>query len=75
MIINIDEFLKDYKKKYGKLEVYRYGAQFSIEQDGVVLYRDVIPWETYRKVWECSKRVLDEKEDEIWMIKTKVKRH
>ena len=64
MIINIDEILKAYEKKYGKLEVDGYyGEQVTIERDGLILYQYIGLWKTYRKVWECSKRILDIKED------------
>ena len=67
MIINIDEIIKAYEKKYGPIEVYGYyGEQCTIEQDGVMLYQFIGLWETYREVWESSKRILDLKEDEIW---------
>ena len=68
MIINIDEIIKAYEKKYGPIEVDGYyGEQCTIEQDGVILYQSIGLWKTYREVWECSKRILDLKEDEIWM--------
>lgn len=68
MIINIDELLKKAKKIYGDLEWDGYyGEQVKIEQNGEILYQDIEPWEPYRKAWECSKRILDVKEDEIWM--------
>lgn len=68
MIINIDEIIKAYEKKYGPIEVDGYyGEQCTIEKDGVILYQNIGLWKTYREVWECSKRTLDIKEDEIWM--------
>ncbi len=64
MIINIDEFIKDYEKKHRPIEADGYyGEQVKIEQDGEILYQEIFPWEPYRKVWECSKRMLDMKED------------
>ena len=65
--LNIDEIIKAYEKKYGPIEVDGYyGEQCTIEQDGVMLYQFIGLWETYREVWERSKRILDIKEDEIW---------
>lgn len=67
MIINIDEFIKEYEKKYGKLEVDGYyGEQVTIKQDEKILLMYIEPWLSYREVWESSKRVLDAKEAEIW---------
>lgn len=43
-----------------------YGKQCTIEQAGEILYQGIGEWETYREVWEGSKRILDIKEDEIW---------
>ena len=66
MTINIKELLEDYKKKYGELEVDGYYVeQCTIERDGVILYRYIGLWKSYRNVWECSKRSLDIKEEEI----------
>ena len=74
MIINIDEIIKVYEKKHGPIEIDgHYGEQCTIEQDGEILYQGIGEWETYREVWESSKRILDLKEDEIWKIKTKTK--
>ena len=65
MIINIDEIIKAYEKKYGPIEVDGYyEEQCTIEQDGVILYQSIGLWKTYREVWESSKRILDIKEDE-----------
>lgn len=50
-----------------------YGEQCTIEQAGEILYQGIGEWETYREVWERSKRILDIKEDEKWAIRTKVK--
>ena len=64
MKLNIDEIIKAYEKKHGPIEVDGYyGEQCTIEQDGVMLYQFIGLWETYREVWECSKRILDIKED------------
>lgn len=42
MIINIDEIIKAYEKKYGPIEVDGYyGEQCTIEQDGVILYQGI----------------------------------
>lgn len=70
MTINIKELLEDYKKKYEELEVDGYyGEQCTIEQDGVILYQGIGEWRTYREVWECSKRILDIKEDNYGKIR------
>lgn len=68
MTINIKKILEDFEEKYGKLEVDGYYVeQCTIEQDGVILYQFIGLWETYREVWESSKRALDaKKEEEIW---------
>ena len=73
MIISIDEIIKAYEKKHGPLEVDgHYGEQVVIKQDeNIFMY--ISPWLMYREVWESSKRILDVKEDEKWMIKTKAK--
>ena len=73
MIINIDEIIKAYEKKHGPTEIDgHYGEQVVIKQDeNIFMY--ISPWLAYREVWESSKRILDIKEDEIWMIKTKAK--
>lgn len=73
MIINIDEIIKAYEKKHGPIEVDgHYGEQVVIKQDeNIFMY--ISPWLMYREVWESSKRILDVKEDEKWMIKTKAK--
>ena len=68
MKINIKDLIEKARKIYGELEVDGYyGEQCTIEQDGVILYQGIGEWRTYREVWECSKRILDLKEDEIWM--------
>lgn len=71
MIINIDEIIKAYEKKHGPIEIDgHYGEQVVIKQDEN-LFMYIEPWLSYREVWERSKRILDVKEDEKWMIKTK----
>lgn len=73
MIINIDEIIKAYEKKHGPIEIDgHYGEQVVIKQDEN-LFMYISPWLAYREVWEKSKRILDIKEDEKWMIKTKAK--
>lgn len=73
MIINIDEIIKAYEKKHGPIEIDgHYGEQVVIKQDEN-LFMYISPWLAYREVWERSKRILDIKEDEKWMIKTKAK--
>lgn len=65
--LNIDEIIKAYEKKHGPIEVDGYyGEQCTIEQAGEILYQGIGEWETYREVWEGSKRILDVKEDEKW---------
>lgn len=72
--LSIDEIIKDYEKKHGPIEIDgHYGEQVAIKQDeNIFMY--ISPWLAYREVWESSKRILDVKEDEKWMIKTKAKR-
>lgn len=72
--LSIDEIIKDYEKKHGPIEIDgHYGEQVLIKQDeNIFMY--ISPWLAYREVWESSKRILDVKEDEKWMIKTKAKR-
>ena len=63
--LNIDEIIKAYEKKHGPIETDgHYGEQCTIEQAGEILYQGIGEWETYREVWERSKRILDIKEDE-----------
>ena len=71
MTINIKEILEDFYERYGKkLEVDGYhGEQCTIEKDGVILYQSIGIWKTYREVWECSKRILDIKEDSYGKIR------
>ena len=71
--LNIDEIIKAYEKKHGPIEIDgHYGEQVVIKQDeNIFMY--ISPWLMYREVWESSKRILDVKEDEKWMIKTKAK--
>ena len=72
--LSIDEIIKDYEKKHGPIGIDgHYGEQVVIKQDeNIFMY--ISPWLAYREVWESSKRILDVKEDEKWMIKTKAKR-
>lgn len=71
--LSIDEIIKDYEKKHEPIEIDgHYGEQVVIKQDeNIFMY--ISPWLAYREVWESSKRILDVKEDEKWMIKTKAK--
>lgn len=74
MFFDVNEALKKAREVYGELEWDGYyGEQCTIEQAGEILYQGIGEWKTYREVWESSKRILDIKEDEIWMIKTKAK--
>ena len=69
--LNTDEIIKAYEKKHGPIEIDgHYGEQVVIKQDEN-LFMYIEPWLSYREVWERSKRILDIKEDEKWMIKTK----
>lgn len=71
--LNIDEIIKAYEKKHGPIEIDgHYGEQVVIKQDEN-LFMYISHWFMYREVWESSKRILDIKEDEKWMIKTKAK--
>ena len=74
MYFDVNEALKKAREVYGELEWDGYyGEQCTIEQAGEILYQGIGEWKTYREVWESSKRIMDIKEDEIWMIKTKAK--
>ena len=74
MYFDVNEALRKAREIYGELEWDGYyGEQCTIEQAGEILYQGIGEWKTYRKVWESSKQILDIKEDEIWMIKTKAK--
>ena len=65
MKINIKDLIEKAREIYGELELDGYyGEQCTIEKDGVILYQSIGLWKTYREVWECSKRILDIKEDE-----------
>lgn len=76
ILFDYEDVLKKAREIYGELELDGYyGEQCTIEKDGVILYQSIGLWKTYREVWECSKRILDIKEDEIWMKRIKVKRH
>ena len=73
MYFDVNEALRKAREIYGELDVDGYyGEQVVLKQDeNIFMY--IAPWLTYREVWESSKRILDLKEDEIWMIKTKAK--
>ena len=74
MYFDVNEALKKAREVYGELEWDGYyGEQCTLERAGEILYQGIGEWKTYREVWESSKRILDIKEDEIWMIKTKAK--
>ena len=65
--LNINEFIKDYEKKYGELEVDgEYGEQCKPGAFLDMLLEKTICFPQPRRVWESSKRVLDAKEVEIW---------
>jgi hypothetical protein len=64
MKINIKDLIEKARKIYGELELDGYyGEQVVIKQDEN-LFMYISPWLSYRQVWECSKRILDLKEDE-----------
>lgn len=67
MIINIKKILEDYKEKYGELEADgEYGEQCNFEDALDILLEKTIRFPQPRRVWESSKRVLDDvKEVEI----------
>ena len=68
MTINIKELLEDYVDKHGELEVDgEYGEQCKFEDALDILLEKTIHFPQPRRVWESSKRILDLKEDEIWM--------
>ena len=68
MKINIKDLIEKYRKIYGELEWDgHYGEQVVVKQDENILLMYIDPWFSYREVWECSKRILDLKEDEIWI--------
>ena len=73
MYFDVNEALRKAREIYGELDVDgHYGEQVVIKQDeNIFMY--ISPWLPYREVWESSKRILDVKEDEKWMIKTKAK--
>lgn len=73
MYFDVNEALRKAREIYGELDVDGYyGEQVVLKQDeNIFMY--IAPWLPYREVWESSKRILDLKEDEIWMIKTKAK--
>ena len=74
MYFDVNEALRKVREIYGELDVDGYyGEQVVLKQDEKILLMFLEPWFTYREVWESSKRILDLKEDEIWMIRTKEK--
>lgn len=74
MYFDVNEALRKAQEIYGELDVDGYyGEQVVLKQDENILLMFLEPWFTYRKVWESSKRIIDLKEDEIWMIKAKAK--
>lgn len=74
MKLNIDEIIKAYEKKHEPIEIDgHYGEQVVVKQDEKILLMFIEHWLSYREVWESSKRILDMKEDEIWMIRMKAK--
>lgn len=74
MDFDVNEAIRKAREIYGELDVDRYyGEQVVLTQDEKILLMFLEPWFTYREVWESSKRILDLKEDEIWMVKTKAK--
>lgn len=74
MYFDVNEAIRKAREIYGELDVDGYyGEQVVLKQDeNIFMY--IAPWLPYREVWESSKRILDVKEDEKWMIKTKAKR-
>lgn len=68
MKVNIKDLIEKAREIYGELEWDgHFGEQVVVKQDEEILYKDIFPWFSYREVWESSKRILDMKEDEIWM--------
>lgn len=67
---NFKDWLEKSQEIYSELEVNGYYCeQCTIEKDGVILYQSIGLWKTYREVWECSKRILDVKEDNYGKIR------
>lgn len=65
MYFDVNEALRKAREIYGELDVDGYyGEQCTIEQAGEILYQGIGEWETYREVWESSKRILDLKEED-----------
>ena len=65
MIINIDEIIKAYEKKHGPIEIDgHYGEQCNFEDALDILLEKTIRFPQPRRVWECSKRVLDDVKEE-----------
>lgn len=72
---NFKDWLEKSQEIYSKLEVDgHYGEQCNFEDALDILLEKTIRFPQPRRVWEGSKRILDIKEDEKWMIKTKAKR-
>lgn len=67
MSLKINTLIDSLKEKYGELEVDgEYGEQCKFEEALDILLEKTIRFPQPRRVWECSKRVLDAKEVEIW---------
>lgn len=65
MKININDLIEKARKIYGELEVDGYyGEQCSFEDALDILLEKTIRFPQPRQAWECSKRILDIKEDE-----------
>ena len=66
--LNVKELIDSLKEKNGELEVDgKYGKQCKFEESLDILLEKSITFHPPRQVWESSKRVLDEKEVEIWI--------
>lgn len=64
--LNIDEIIKAYENKHGPIEIDgHYGEQCKFEDALDILLEKTIRFPQPRRVWECSKRILDLKEDEL----------
>ena len=65
--LNINEFIKDYEKKYGELEVDgEYGEQCKPGAFLDMLLETIDSCPFPSREWESSKQALDAKEVEIW---------
>ena len=65
---NFKDWLEKYQEIYSELEVDGYyGEQCKFEDALDILLEKTIRFPQPRQVWESSKRILDLKEDEIWM--------